>query len=314
METLSLSDDHNRIMRSFRDAAPTHYTFKINSFSAFSKNSIDKHESFEFEAGGYQWKLAVHPNGNKSREEKNHISLYLVLAQTSSLPSAWEINVIFRLFVFDQIQDKYLTVQDANNGGVKRFHGSKTEWGFDQFIPISIFNDPTRGYLVDDTCVFGAEVFVIKNSGKGERLSMIKDSTARKFTWKFHNYSFMKSEVYNSDAFFAGDYKWNIKLYPRGYNNWKDIALSMYLNLADLTNLTSNQQVYVSRCLRVVDQINGEHVERKDNSWHSTSNTNWGWHNFLQLRDLNNPEKGYLLKDTCIIEAEVIVLGLSWSE
>ncbi|XP_042503407.1 uncharacterized protein LOC122080665 [Macadamia integrifolia] len=311
METLvnlSLSDNHNRIMRSFRDAPPTHYTFKIQTFSAFSKNSIDKHESLEFEAGGYQWKLALHPNGNKSKEEKDHISLYLVIAQTSSLPSAWEINVIFRLFVFDHIQDKYLTVQDAN-GGVRRFHASKTEWGFDQFIPISVFNDPTRGYLVDDTCVFGAEVFVIKSAGQGERLSMIKNATAHKHTWKIH-YFYPRTESYTSEIFIAGDYKWNVVLYPRGSGNSRGLCLSMYLYLADLTTLTSNQKVYVHYCLRLIDQIQKEPVEKKVTRWYSTASNNWGWHDFLLLRDLNNPEKGYLLNDSCIIEAEVNVLGI----
>ncbi|KAL0388942.1 UNVERIFIED_CONTAM: Squamosa promoter-binding-like protein 1 [Sesamum radiatum] len=55
----------------------------------------------------------------------------------------------------------------AENG--RRFHQMKPEWGFDKFIPHSAFNDSTNGYLVNDTCVFGAEVYVCQEKliGKG---------------------------------------------------------------------------------------------------------------------------------------------------
>lgn len=45
-------------------------------------------------------------------------------------------------------------------GKERRFNGVKLEWGFDQFIPLEAFNDASNGYLVDDTCVFVAEVLI----------------------------------------------------------------------------------------------------------------------------------------------------------
>ena len=58
-------------------------------------------------------------------------------------------------------------------GKERRFNGVKLEWGFDKFIPLEAFNDASNGYFVDDTCVFGAEVFVKeRNIIKGECLSM----------------------------------------------------------------------------------------------------------------------------------------------
>lgn len=38
----------------------------------------------------------------------------------------------------------------------------KTEWGFDRFLRIQTLTDPSNGYIRDDFCLFGAEVFVIK--------------------------------------------------------------------------------------------------------------------------------------------------------
>nr|POE45250.1 hypothetical protein CFP56_43012 [Quercus suber] len=41
-----------------------------------------------------------------------HISLYLEITETGELPLGWEVNASFKLFVFDQIRDEYLTVQE----------------------------------------------------------------------------------------------------------------------------------------------------------------------------------------------------------
>ena len=62
------------------------------------------------------------------------------------------------------------TDEDTYNGGMKRFHKMKTKWGFAQLVPRGTFKEPSNGYLVDDTCVFGAEVFVIENTAKWEFL------------------------------------------------------------------------------------------------------------------------------------------------
>lgn len=106
----------------------------------------------------------------------------------------------------------------------RRFHRLKNQWGFDQFIPIRTFNDVSNGYLLDDSCVFGAEVFVTKEirSGKGECLSMIKDTVSTKHVWKIENFSkLIDSENHESQEFFAGDQKWY------GISINKDIQVSI---------------------------------------------------------------------------------------
>lgn len=56
-------------------------------------------------------KLLLHPNGNKNKGVSDHISLYLVLVEPNSLGPAWEIRAVFRLFLLDQNNDCYLTLQ-----------------------------------------------------------------------------------------------------------------------------------------------------------------------------------------------------------
>lgn len=85
----------------------------------------------------------------------------------------------------------------------------KLAWGFDKFISLEAFNDAANGYLVDDTTVFGAEVYVCqeKIAGKGECLSMIKDAIAYKNTWRF-DFSNLTEECKDSTPFNAADHKW----------------------------------------------------------------------------------------------------------
>lgn len=56
-------------------------------------------------------KLVLYPSGNKNKNVKDHISLYLVLEESSSLQPGWEIYVNFKLFLFDHNNDNYLVVQ-----------------------------------------------------------------------------------------------------------------------------------------------------------------------------------------------------------
>ncbi|KAI5349116.1 hypothetical protein L3X38_002003 [Prunus dulcis] len=50
--------------------------------------------------------------------------------------------------------------------------------GFERVIPLKEFADASNGYLVDDTCVFGEEVFVCKErrAGKAECLPRINNA------------------------------------------------------------------------------------------------------------------------------------------
>jgi hypothetical protein len=56
-------------------------------------------------------RLVLYPNGNKNNNGTGHISLYLEIAATDAFSLGWEVNVNIRFIVFDQIRDKYLTIQ-----------------------------------------------------------------------------------------------------------------------------------------------------------------------------------------------------------
>jgi hypothetical protein len=95
------------------------------------------------------------------------------------------------------------------------FHGEMLRSpGFDKLMPLEEFTDASNGYVVDDTCVFGAEVFVCKERTKRkiERLVRVDHAVMYKQVWKVEHFSKLKSERYVSKPFNAGDQKWYLSL------------------------------------------------------------------------------------------------------
>ncbi|XP_031253462.1 ubiquitin carboxyl-terminal hydrolase 15-like [Pistacia vera] len=287
------------VLRVLRNAPPSHYLLNIQSFS--SLNNLNKFISDNFDAGGFEWKLCLYPNGDKENKGEGHISVYLELAEMSSLPIGWEINVIFNFFVFDQLQDKYVTIQD---GRIRRFHSMSTEWGFSRFLDLETFRNPSNGYLIKDTCVFGAEVFLVKNTFKGEFLSKMEDPATHYHTWVVKNFTALTDKKCISESF--GPYKWYVVLFPNGHNEGKGKNISIYLSY----DRSFNAKLFVNFILRVKNQKTGPHIEKKvEDHMFCPTVEDWGFSEFMLLDTLKDPKQGYLVDDNCIIEAEVQLLG-----
>ncbi|KVH89716.1 MATH-like protein [Cynara cardunculus var. scolymus] len=289
--------DQHGVLRSTSEAPPAHYILNIQQFSSLTKHDVGRYESSEFEAGGYKWKLVVHPNGNKSKKVGEFLSVYLAMAEPTSLPPGWEVYATFRIFLLDQNNDNYLKLEDAMSKG-RRFHRLRTEWGFDRFIDLKEFSDSSNGYLLEDDCVFGAEVFVCKERSKGktECLSMVKDAVAFKNTWKISSYTkIMNTDSESSNIFIVGgDHKWKIKLYPNGKKNIGNY-ITLNLALADPASLPSGTKILVEFTLRIY--------------WFSASKPEWGWNRFITHGTFFQTNRGLLYRDVCSIEAEVAIHG-----
>ncbi|XP_060190403.1 BTB/POZ and MATH domain-containing protein 2-like [Lycium barbarum] len=201
-----------------RETSPAHYLLKIESFSLLSESDIKKFESNEFEAGGYKWKMIIYPDGNARENGSEHISVYLAISGTSSLLAGWEVNAIFTFFLFNQLRDNYLsvralmTVRSAEK--MRRFQPIKSLWGHPKFLSHETFKEASNGYLVDDKCVIGAEIFVVQRQSVGECLSMVKYNDSFKCEWKICNFSNLGKDWF-SEEFTVGGYKWKLWLNPK---------------------------------------------------------------------------------------------------
>ncbi|XP_075107178.1 uncharacterized protein LOC107766926 [Nicotiana tabacum] len=237
-------------------------------------------------------KLIIYPDGDGSEDGRDHISVYLAIAETNSLQAGWEVNATFSFLIFDQIHDKYLVMR----GMEQRFHTIKTEWCFPNCISHETFREPSKGYLVNGKCVFGVDVYVIKNHGVGKCVSLLDQSKSRKHKWKISEFTKVTNTVRK------------LCLYPTGGDK-KGENISIYLESVDAKGFDFRKRIQAKCSISVKDQITGAHHKMTCTFyWFAAAARGWGWPAFMRLSVLKDPKKGFLVKDCCIVEADVSVL------
>ncbi|XP_042049768.1 ubiquitin C-terminal hydrolase 12-like isoform X2 [Salvia splendens] len=133
----------------------------------------------------------------------------------------------------------------------------------------------------------------------------IDEPPSARFTWKIENFSKVNMKKQYSEVFHVGGFKWRILTFPKGNNV---DHLSMYLDVADSSALPYGWSRYAQFSLSVINQIHSKFTIRKDTQHQFNSReSDWGFTSFMPLSDLYDPGRGYLVNDTCIIEADVAV-------
>ncbi|KAL1821181.1 ubiquitin C-terminal hydrolase 12 [Daucus carota subsp. sativus] len=127
------------------------FTWTIENFSRLNTK---KQYSDVFVVGGFKWRVLIFPKGNNV----DHLSMYLDVADSSTLPYGWSRYAQFSLAVVNQIQPKYTLKKDTQH----QFHARESDWGFTSFMSLSELYDPNKGFLVNDTCIIEADVAVRK--------------------------------------------------------------------------------------------------------------------------------------------------------
>ncbi|XP_047309377.1 uncharacterized protein LOC124912773 [Impatiens glandulifera] len=295
-----------------RDAQSMHYTLKMVSFSRIAKSpSILKYTSVNFTVEDYTWRLHIYPNGNKMKDGEGHISIYIELMDTSSLPTGWTITALVNLFVFDQIRGKYFTVPDYS---AVRFSAVNLEWGITRFVELKVFNDSLYGYLVGDECVFGAEVFIIKQPiNKVNVLSLSGEGAnhlTRTHIWKIRSFSSLSLDFYESDKFTCGDFKWWIKLYPKGNGEGAGNSISAFLCL-DKFNLPLDTKVFVNYTIAIQNVVKSDLIKSHIGETHFDNlNPGWGFQTIISLTKFEDLKNEILVNDVCVIQADVTIVGI----
>ncbi|KAL0337100.1 UNVERIFIED_CONTAM: Ubiquitin carboxyl-terminal hydrolase 12 [Sesamum calycinum] len=128
---------------------------------------------------------------------------------------------------------------------------------------------------------------------------------ASRFTWTIENFSRLNMKKLYSDVFVVGGYKWRVLIFPKGNNV---DYLSMYLDVADSSSLPYGWSRYAQFSLAVVNQMNNKYTIKKDTQHQfNQRESDWGFTSFMPLSELYDPNKGYLVNDTCVVEADVAV-------
>ncbi|KAL1561393.1 hypothetical protein AAHA92_04102 [Salvia divinorum] len=273
---------------------------KIERFSSLSARLIGSYETRAFEAGGYTWKLIIYPDGYTGEDgytdEDYNVSVTFSIADTSSLPVGWEVNAIFAFFIHNQVEDNYVCFR----GTTSRFNAVIPRWGLSKLISKVALMDPSNGYVVDDNCVFGAEVLVIESERVSECLSLVKDAVAIKHEWEIPDFS---KGVWRSEEFYVGKYKWEVKLYPKGNHS---LPKNHYMSLFVVPKGIPPHQRVKAKVLMSIKTKLGDLPPVSNmlvSHWFTSSSAGRGCPEFVSLADMS--AQGFLVDDCCFMETEI---------
>uniref|UniRef100_A0A1S4CWW6 Ubiquitin carboxyl-terminal hydrolase 12 n=2 Tax=Nicotiana TaxID=4085 RepID=A0A1S4CWW6_TOBAC len=96
-----------------------------------------------------------------------------------------------------------------------------------------------------------------------------------------------------------------VLIFPKGNNV---DCLSMYLDVADSATLPYGWSRYAQFSLAVVNQVNPKYTVKKETQHQfNQRESDWGFTSFMLLSELYDTNKGYLVNDRVVIEADVAV-------
>ncbi|KAL0856229.1 hypothetical protein Bca101_061382 [Brassica carinata] len=311
LETESNLNTNLGVTRVLRNKRPSSKIVTIGSFSVI-RERFEPYESSVFEASGYKWRLILYVTGNKNDGGNNHVSLYVRIEETESLPTGWEVDVDLKLFVYNARQRQYLTVTVqlilwVADDTVKRYNQGNREWGYAELIPLSTFHNPSQGYIVQDTCSFGAEIFIVKPVEQQERVTFVSNPPNNVFTWRLLRFSTLQNKFYNSPSFLVGDRYWRLETNPRGVGPGTP-HLSFNLEALGFRPNAVATTTWGAVNLRLRDQLGSNHRLGYSAAWYPIRPGYKVGLNIIYIRDLRG---GYLVNDSIVLEAEMVMVSVT---
>ncbi|XP_020085530.1 ubiquitin carboxyl-terminal hydrolase 12-like [Ananas comosus] len=283
------------------------FKWRIDGFSSLINLGNEWTNSSSFDAKGLKWYIRVNPMDTKSGDTKRHVSLKLELVRSSVQPNI-VIEAVFKLLIYDQLRRKHV-----ENIVTDHFHATSTASGSLFMIPLDTLKESSAGFLINDSCIFGAEVVKVRKVRQdtvSETLFVQKSKNASDvFSWEIEKFTELQKPYSTSKVFAAGGYNWYLKLHPEGDEATN--YLSLYATLDKSSTLSPDSGVLVKLSLCIKDQNNDNHKRHTAQIQFTAKCTSWGWGRFISLEDFNDPFNGFLLKNKCTIEASFTVIGLS---
>ncbi|KAG2331137.1 hypothetical protein Bca4012_019448 [Brassica carinata] len=282
------------MVRQFKSRHRTSHLFKIDNFSLFKKYEIRSVESSVFDLGGHKWRLRVYPNGAKNAS--GHVSIFL----KSQAPV--NVKIEYEVFVVSQLKK----IWESSGHKVFGTYSEPASRGIPKLI--SLVNLKRNGYLIGDCCMCGVMIHGIEPSASGtaECFSIIEKPPNHRVTWMMTRFSsFEPEKVHHSHEFVVGNRKWRIQIHPRGFEKEKDKSFSVYLLRDGFINNAPKTETFAKFNLRVLDQVNRNHIAKTCSGWLETSN---GFADFMCLTKLVEP---YLVNDKLYVGVDFEVISVA---
>lgn len=289
-----------------RSLPPVHYEVEINSVKELLE--LHKYESGVFEAGGYEWSLCLHPQGDPDHEgnDPGFMSLYLSMEEPNKLGDDERIVVDYKFFAFNYEKWTYVIFTEKGKE-LRAFSKAKTKLGLPNFLTLETFNDPENGYCKDDHCIFGAEVMVSKSKRKMETLTIVKDPPQNTITCEIRQFSTSSKHPQYSKAFKVGGWDWKLKVFRRRNGAEQGKWLSVYLQAQ---GLRPRIKMYVEAKLRVLNKTDtNNYKEETVSGWLSDKTCNCGRPKFMPWEDLEKPNGGFVNEKELSFEVKILVIS-----
>ncbi|KAH9685454.1 TRAF-like family protein [Citrus sinensis] len=290
----------NAISREKRSLPPADYSLKIESFKLLSESTVESFESGVSNSGATIDDSNPHSDGT------------------------WNVNVYYKLFVYDQLSNQYLVVQDAK-APMRRFDRRKGEWGFGKFLDLATFNEPSNGYLVDESCVFGAEVYVIRSYASPNEppnpttsiksmhghmqvaMQVMHEDSSRVQQGAFGS---VGDTVQRSGEFTVGERNWQLVVYPAGSGADRGNYLTVSLKLADYQKVTPKKPVYAEFKFKIPNQYSRNRAGAEQTvKYFFNSAAEKESSKILSRDDLYDTTKGYLpSNESLVVEVQFLVV------
>ncbi|KAG9128959.1 hypothetical protein Leryth_014735 [Lithospermum erythrorhizon] len=340
-ESVSFSRDSNNEMQSScgsnvvvtgptGDVLSGKFTWKVHNFSLFRDMiKTQKIMSPVFPSGECNLRISVYQSTVNGVE---YLSMCLESKDTDkgvgvSDRSCW---CLFRMSVLNQMPGMNHMHRDSyGRFAADNKSGDNTSLGWNDYMKMFDFITPESGFLVDDTAVFSTSFHVIKelssfskNGGfVGGRIGNggVKkaDGHSGKFTWRIENFTRLKDLLkkrkitglcIKSRRFQIGNRDCRLIVYPRGQSQ-PPCHLSVFLEVTDSRNTSSDWSCFVSHRLSVVNQrMEEKSVSKESQNRYSKAAKDWGWREFVTLTSLFDQDSGFLVQDTVVFSAEVLIL------
>ncbi|CAI9781370.1 unnamed protein product [Fraxinus pennsylvanica] len=126
-----------------------------------------------------------------------------------------------------------------------------------------------------------------------------------RFTWRIENFTSSNESKLYSGIFVVNEYRWRLLLFPKGNNV---DYLSLYLGVPDANSLPNGWSRTAKYSIALINQMDSKKTvkEEAEHRFHE-GESEWGFKSFFPLSELHDKNGGYLVDDTCLIEAEVSV-------
>ncbi|XP_023760022.1 uncharacterized protein LOC111908425 [Lactuca sativa] len=304
------------------------FTWKVHNFTLFKEMiKTQKIMSPVFPAGECNLRISIYQS---SVNGVDYLSMCLESKDTEKASisdrSCW---CLFRMSVLNQKPGMNHMHRDSyGRFAADNKSGDNTSLGWNDYMKMTDFSGGESGFLVDDTAVFSTSFHVIKehssfskNGGliAGRIMSGARKSDGHmgKFTWRIENFTRLKDLLkkrkitglcIKSRRFQIGNRDCRLIVYPRGQSQ-PPCHLSVFLEVTDSRNTTSDWSCFVSHRLSVVNQkMEDKSVTKESQNRYSKSAKDWGWREFVTLTSLFDQDSGFLVHDVVVFSAEVLIL------